>query len=73
MSWRCDLGDVETLPVYDPVSHLVNVAGREHVTDVWVAGERVVEERRLTRSTLPRCSAARACGRTGSRDEKARR
>jgi len=43
------IDDVETLPVYDPVSHLANAAGREHVTDVWVAGERVVEDRRLTR------------------------
>ena len=25
------------LPVYDPISHLVYAAGREHVTDVWVA------------------------------------
>jgi 5-methylthioadenosine/S-adenosylhomocysteine deaminase len=29
--------------MYDPASHLVNAAGREHVTDVWIAGERVVE------------------------------
>jgi 5-methylthioadenosine/S-adenosylhomocysteine deaminase len=43
------LGDIETLPLYDPVSQLVNAAGREHVTDVWVAGERVLEDRRLTR------------------------
>ncbi|MEO9136654.1 MAG: TRZ/ATZ family hydrolase [Casimicrobiaceae bacterium] len=43
------LDDIETLPLYDPISHLVNAAGREHVTDVWVAGERVVEDRRLTR------------------------
>jgi 5-methylthioadenosine/S-adenosylhomocysteine deaminase len=43
------LTDVETLPLYDPVSQLVNAAGREHVTDVWVAGERVLENRQLTR------------------------
>jgi 5-methylthioadenosine/S-adenosylhomocysteine deaminase len=42
------IGAVETLPMYDPASHLVNAAGREHVTDVWVAGERVVEGGRLT-------------------------
>ena len=42
------IGGVETLPMYDPTSHLVNAAGREHVTDVWVAGERVVEQRRVT-------------------------
>ena len=34
-----EFGTVETLPCYDPVSHLVYAAGREHVTDVWVAGE----------------------------------
>ena len=42
------IGGVETLPIYDPASHLVNVAGREHVTDVWVAGERIVDSGRLT-------------------------
>jgi 5-methylthioadenosine/S-adenosylhomocysteine deaminase len=42
------LASVETLPVYDPASHLVNAAGREHVTDVWVAGARVVDGGRLT-------------------------
>ena len=36
-------------PCYDPVSHLVHVTGRDQVTDVWVAGRRVVAERRLTR------------------------
>jgi 5-methylthioadenosine/S-adenosylhomocysteine deaminase len=29
----------ELEPCYDVVSHLVYAAGREHVTDVWVAGE----------------------------------
>jgi 5-methylthioadenosine/S-adenosylhomocysteine deaminase len=47
------LADVETLPLYDPVSQLPNAAGREHVTDVWVAGERVVASRRLTRIDAP--------------------
>jgi 5-methylthioadenosine/S-adenosylhomocysteine deaminase len=43
-----DLGEIDEAPCYDPVSHLAYVAGRERVTDVWVAGERVVEERRMT-------------------------
>jgi 5-methylthioadenosine/S-adenosylhomocysteine deaminase len=43
-----DLSALEDAPVYDPVSHLVHVVGREHVTDVWVAGERIVRDRRLT-------------------------
>jgi 5-methylthioadenosine/S-adenosylhomocysteine deaminase len=43
-----DLAALETIPVYDPLSHLVHAAGREHVTDVWIAGVRVVQERQLT-------------------------
>jgi 5-methylthioadenosine/S-adenosylhomocysteine deaminase len=36
----------ELAPCYDPVSHLVYAAGREHVTHVWVDGEpRVVDGR----------------------------
>lgn len=31
--------DAELLPCFDPISHLVYVAGREHVTHTWVAGE----------------------------------
>src|SRR5687767_4728292 len=37
----------ELAPCYDPVSHLVYAAGREHVTHVWVAGEPRVLDRRL--------------------------
>lgn len=33
------IADPEVLPCFDPVSHLVYVAGREHVSHVWVAGE----------------------------------
>ena len=32
------LGGVELAPCYDPASHLVYAAGREHVTHVWVDG-----------------------------------
>jgi 5-methylthioadenosine/S-adenosylhomocysteine deaminase len=39
----------ETQPCFDPLSHLVYACGREHVTDVWVRGEAVVADRRLTR------------------------
>jgi 5-methylthioadenosine/S-adenosylhomocysteine deaminase len=42
------IADVETLPMYDPLSHLVNAAGRERVSDVWIAGQRVVQDGRLT-------------------------
>ena len=42
-----ELSALETLPCYNPVSHLVYVAGREHVTHVWVAGEPRLEDRCL--------------------------
>ena len=41
------LAGPETLPCYDVASHLVYVAGREQVSDVWVAGQRRVAGRRL--------------------------
>jgi len=39
----------ELAPCYDPLSHLVYAAGREHVSHVWVNGEPVVEDGALTR------------------------
>lgn len=33
------IADPETLPCFDPLSHLVYVCSREHVSHVWVAGE----------------------------------
>ena len=42
-----DLGGLRAQPVYDPVSQIVYAGHRDQVTDVWVAGRRVVEERRL--------------------------
>ena len=42
-----ELSSLETLPCYDPVSHLVYAAGRENVSHVWVAGEPRLAERRL--------------------------
>jgi 5-methylthioadenosine/S-adenosylhomocysteine deaminase len=46
------LGSPETQPCFDPCSHLVYACGREHVTDVWVAGEAVVTGRQATRVDL---------------------
>ncbi len=43
-----DLGGVHTAPVYDPVSHLLHAAARSDVTDVWIGGERIVDDRRVT-------------------------
>ena len=37
----------ELAPCYDPVSHLVYSAGREHVSHVWVAGKPRVREKKL--------------------------
>lgn len=42
-----DLSALEVSPCYDPVSHLVYAAGRQHVSHVWVAGRLLVEEGRL--------------------------
>ena len=42
-----DMGALHHQPVYDPVSHLAYVAGREDVSHVWVDGELRVENRRL--------------------------
>ena len=42
-----ELASIETLPCFDPISHLVYCAGRENVTHVWVGGEPRLEERRL--------------------------
>ena len=50
------LGAPETLPVFDARSHLVHAAGREQVSDVWVAGRRVVDRGALT--TLDRGAVA---------------
>jgi 5-methylthioadenosine/S-adenosylhomocysteine deaminase len=33
------ISDIEMQPCFNPISHLVYVAGREHVSHVWVAGE----------------------------------
>lgn len=43
-----DLSAIETQPVYDPVSHMVYVADRQNVTDVWVAGRHLLNDRSLT-------------------------
>jgi len=43
-----DLSAIETQPVYNPVSQLIYAAGREQVTDVWIAGRQVLSKRKLT-------------------------
>lgn len=43
-----DLNAVETQPLYDPISQIVYAAGREQVSDVWVAGRRLLKQGELT-------------------------
>jgi 5-methylthioadenosine/S-adenosylhomocysteine deaminase len=42
-----DLGSLDMRPCFDPLSHLVNVAGRECVSHVWVAGKCCVDHKTL--------------------------
>jgi 5-methylthioadenosine/S-adenosylhomocysteine deaminase len=43
------LASIENRPCYDPASHLVYVAGREHVSHVWIAGASRVFEGNVLR------------------------
>ncbi len=47
-----DLSQLETQPLYDPVSQIVYAASRQQVTDVWVAGQRLLQQRQLTTLNL---------------------
>lgn len=42
-----DLSEMETLPVYHPVSQIVYAAGRHQVKDVWVRGKQLMKDREL--------------------------
>lgn len=33
-----ELSNIELMPYFDPIAHLVYASGREHITHVWVAG-----------------------------------
>jgi 5-methylthioadenosine/S-adenosylhomocysteine deaminase len=46
------LAGPELEPCYSPISHLVYAAGRQHVTDVWVAGKRLVRDGALQNPAL---------------------
>ena len=41
------LDDIETQPLYNVISQLVYAAGRQQVSDVWIAGQRKLRERVL--------------------------
>jgi len=43
-----NLGELESQPVYNPLSHIVYTANRNQVTDVWVAGKALLKNRTLT-------------------------
>ena len=43
-----DLGGLDRQPVYNPLSQVVYTAHREHVSDVWVAGRRLLHRGHLT-------------------------
>lgn len=47
-----DLSQPVNQPVYEVISQLIYATGRHQVTDVWVAGERLVEDGRPTRLDL---------------------
>jgi len=49
-----DLQQVQTQPVYNPISQLVYAAGREQVQHVWVAGRHLLNERNLTTLDMDR-------------------
>ena len=55
-----DFSSPELAPCYDPISHLVYAAGREHVSHVWVNGELLVEDGNLTRLDARELAAAAA-------------
>jgi 5-methylthioadenosine/S-adenosylhomocysteine deaminase len=43
-----DMSALETQPLFDVTSQLVYAAGRQHVTDVWVAGKHLLKQRQLS-------------------------
>ncbi len=43
-----DLSDINLAPCYDPASHLIYSAGREHVSHVWVNGRMLLQDKKLT-------------------------
>jgi 5-methylthioadenosine/S-adenosylhomocysteine deaminase len=53
-----NLGAPELQPCYQPLSHIVYAAGREHVSHVWVDGELRVSDGRLTRLDMADITAS---------------
>lgn len=58
-----DLKTPETAPIYNPVSHIVYAAGREQVSDVWIRGEQLLKQRKLTRvDEIALCESSHSWG-----------
>ncbi len=43
-----DLGELESLPLYHPISHIVYASSRHQVSNVWVNGHQLLRDRALT-------------------------
>jgi 5-methylthioadenosine/S-adenosylhomocysteine deaminase len=52
-----DLSGLETQPLYCPVSQIVYAASRQQVTDVWVAGQQLLQNRELMTINLEQLNA----------------
>lgn len=50
-----DLSHPSCQPVYDPISQVVYTASRQQVSDVWVAGNQLVENHQLTKIDIKDC------------------
>ncbi len=59
------LDALECRQVYNPAAQLVYVAGREHVSNVWIGGRRVLQDRQITSfdvgAALGRCEEIVTC------------
>ena len=55
-----DFGELEAMPNFETISQLVYATGRQQVSDVWIAGRRRLDERRLVDVD---CEALRATAR----------
>ena len=50
-----DLSHPSCQPLYDPISQVVYAASRQQVSDVWVAGNQLVENHQLTKIDIKDC------------------
>jgi 5-methylthioadenosine/S-adenosylhomocysteine deaminase len=43
-----NMNQLETIPLYEPVSQIIYSANRQQVSDVWIAGKQLLKDRELT-------------------------